>query len=1107
MRFLCFFIALTAFLATAGQNAFAAEKVAVRAGGHEGYTRLVFEWPAKPDYSISKEGSRVLIRFGKAGEPDLSGVAKDEHNIVSIKTVSSATEPLQIAVEIPANSKFRDFTVSSKMILDIYDPEGAAPTPKKEPAAEEEKSEKKPEEKKPEAEGKPRVSAEKHDFTVQPAHSEEAVPVGDVERAKVPPPAFDPHVITITGTTNVGVAAFERGGWLWIVMDDVKPSAAPILTGPQKDKMPPLVKTDLPQGAAYRIDLPEGMKAYADGGGLSWRIVLGPKDQSGNIAHPATESENGTARLVWPLQNMRKIITFTDPMVGDVITVVTASDAGQYTGPVRDFVNLQTLKTIVGLAYVSKSDDLKASLTTQQVSVSRLGGLVLSPAKDILPDKIRETVNEVVEPSKEKKTDDAKTDVSKAELVEEEKEVQSGEHSGSDAHTKEHEQTAPRHTEAELSKAMQEKPEGNNVYNFPRWEIGGIKALDQNQHVMMVEASGKKPEERNEDLITLAKIDLANGRAQEALGLLRMVLQNVPELEESPEFEALRGAALAMSGRYDEAILDFSRTGLKGYEDVKYWRAYTLAGLEDWKQAIEIMPHTFDTIATYPKPIKTPLILTFAEIALRAGQALLAEDILNLLKPDLPKMPLQYASSWNYLAGETARQKGDSAAAIEYWDPLVKKGKDDLYRAKAGLSLTKLELDLKKIKPADAIDRLEGLRYAWRGDELETLINYRLGQMYVDDKDYLKGLTVLRNASSLSPGSELSHNVSGYMVKAFRDVFANDRLKRLSPLEAISLYQEFKDILPPGEEGDRYAEQLAERLVDADLLGRAASLLEYQVNNRLKGDKKAAIAIRLAAIRLLDGNPDGALRSLEIAQDTLDKMAAGKDAAPAQKKPQDVKPEAGDAVQPAETATPKEAVDPEKQRQIYLLKARALSMKKKTDEALALLETMTLDADVNRLRTDIAWAAGRWPEAAIALNDLIVAEDISPKRPLTDYQRDIIFNRGIALNLSGDRVALANLRERFNAQMKNTEKGQMFEIVTRPRRPDMIGSREAISSMISEIDLFKGFVDGYAKLGVKPEAKEPATQKGAVPAGDKKDEGVQQPQAGQADPTEAVQKP
>ncbi|HEU4838207.1 MAG TPA: tetratricopeptide repeat protein, partial [Micavibrio sp.] len=495
-------------------------------------------------------------------------------------------------------------------------------------------------------------------------------------------------------------------------------------------------------------------------------------------------------------------------------------------------------------------------------------------------------------------------------------------------------------------------------------------------------------------------------------------------------------------------------------------------------------PKNFTPIHAYPKDIRTSLLLTFTEVALRNGNVPVAQGILKTLAPELEKMPLWYASAYKYLKGEAQRQSGNGQKAEALWTPLVKDGKDDLYRAKAGLSLTKLQLDEKKIKPAEAIDRLEGLRYAWRGDELETLVNFRLGQVYLDNKDYLKGLTVWRNASTFSPGTQIAQDMKLAMGRSFRDVFANDRLKDISPLEAISLYEEFKDLTPPGDEGNRVVEKLAERLVDADLLGRAAALLEYHVNNRLTGGKKAGIAIRLAAIRLLDGNPDGALRSLELAEDALNKVDAGT-AAPAP----------ADAAKAAEVKTETPAAsgaakaDPEKRRQIDLLRARALSMKKKPDEALAILEDMRLDPDVNRLRTDIAWTSGKWEEAARALGDLIVAEDISPRMPLTDYQRDIILNRAIALNLSGNRVALANLRERYNGQMKGTTKGQMFEIVTRARRPDMIGSREAISSMISEIDLFSGFLDSYSKMQEKgkPDApKEPAAVKEPVPVDGKK---------------------
>ncbi|PZO86507.1 MAG: hypothetical protein DI626_06340, partial [Micavibrio aeruginosavorus] len=882
-------------------------------------------------------------------------------------------------------------------------------------------------------------------------------------------PSFAPHVVTLTSLTSIGLAAYERGGWLWMITDDTSGDIAPEISGPQKDKFPKIERFDVPNGTGYRLKIPQGMKPYAEGGGLGWRIVLGPKGNDDN----GVEAEAGKdSTLGWPMRNMRKAITFTDPFVGDKLTAVTSSDATQYAGAVQSFVNLDTLPAVTGLTFAAKSDGLTTKVSTAGVSVGAPSGLSLSDARDSRAQKIRNEVEAPKPAAEQPAAEQSKPEEKKEPPAGHAEQKTPSAHDG-EAHDAQTDATGghsaapaeePEMTAEEIAQAAGEKPAGNNIYNFPRWEMGGISALNENQHSMMLEIAQKSGDDRVGDLITMAKMLIANNRGAEALGILRMVVQQAPALVENKEFQSLRAAALASSGKYDEAIEDFSRESLNNYDDIKYWKAFTLAGLEDWQQAAGALPSDITPVLSYPKGIRTPMLLAFAEIALRNGKASQAQGILKMMEADLPVMRLPYAASWNYLAGEAQRQGGNPKAAENFWTPLVKNGKDDLFRAKAGLSLTKLQLDQKQIKPEQALDRLEGLRYAWRGDELETLINYRLGQVYVENKDYIKGLTVLRQAFPLSPGTKLNKDLRDYTVNTFKDIFVNDRIASMSPLDSISLYEEFKTLIPPGSEGDGYVEKLAERLVDADLLGRAASLLEGLVNNRLQGDKKAGVAIRLAAIRLLDGNPDGALRSLDVAQATLDAIAAGGGTPPSQTA-------AAPATAAAQTSTPKkEKLDPEKQRQIHLLRARALSLKKQPDQALAILDSMAEDADVNRLRADIAWSSGKWTEAAIALNDLIVTEDISARRPLTDYQRDLLFNRSIALNLAGDRVALANLRERYNSQMKETSKGQMFEIVTRPRRPGMIGSREAIESMMSEIDMFKGFLDGYSKMNQPPPA-------------------------------------
>lgn len=607
----------------------------------------------------------------------------------------------------------------------------------------------------------------------------------------------------------------------------------------------------------------------------------------------------------------------------------------------------------------------------------------------------------------------------------------------------------------EEEKPPEKKEELSRIYYFDRWEMGGVRALDENQNVLMAAITPKDKNGKVEDLMTLAKLTLANERSYESLGYLKVAGDEMPEIADGLEYRALRGAANALAGKFDQAIEDIADPLLDGYGELKYWRAFTLAGLEDWQQAAQVMPDNFDVLAGYPLQLREPLGLVMTEIALRAGKVPVAEGLLGMLEGNKANMSKARQAAWDYLMGEAQRQLNNKAKAREYWEPLLKSN-DDLYRVKAGLSLTKLQLEAADITPAQAIDRLEGLRYLWRGDELETLINYRLGLVYIDNKDYLKGLSVLRNAVSLSPQSKMAQDVAAYMTKTFRDLFMVEGLEGVPPLDAVTIYDEFKELTPAGDDGNKFVELLAERLVGVDLLGRAATLLDHQVTHRLQGPEKARVAVRLAAIRLLDNKPEGAMRALGVAEEAMKEPGPDGKAAPA---------------------------NPGREREIKLLRARAYSKLKQPDKALEILDSMEKDTIVSRLRADVSWNAGNWEVAADAFQDLLAAEDTSPHRPLTAYQTDLILNRGIALNLSGNRAALANLRERFADGMKQSEKAQLFDVVSRPRQLGLIGSRENVTSLISEVDMFKDFLDTYKGEKKKEEgAAAPAPAESAKPA-------------------------
>ncbi len=993
------FLSLLLCLWAAPANA--QDSVDVRTGAHADYSRLVFEWSNVPSYEVDQQGDSLMINFAKEATPNMSGInTQGLSNIGTVSVASPAGEPLVVKVRVAPESKLRHFKIGKRIIVDVYNGAGE---PMRDASASTSKSLPQSSPKKKEQPSVP-VANPPTQTTLAQKNLNEAdkvvAPTSSLStKAKVEMPALpmvkvqgaplvgdQPHVITLSSTKNVGMVAFERSGYLWIVLDDPSLKVAPVISGPSADKFPKFERFDLNGGVAYRMRQPDGFFYYAEGGGQLWRLIVTPNARRSNPVRVETmhNEDMSGGSLTWAMNNTGRVLTLNDPLVGDNISLVLVTDSGQYAGAGRNYVELRTLDSFVGLALVPKASDLKLEAMSTEVEAKRTQGLALSPKRDTAPVELKADVQDIVE---EEKAD-------------------------------------PDYVEEEVSQSR--------IYNFGRWEMGGDGVLEKNTRVLMIGLGDKEGGAKIEDLLTIAKLDLANGRGHEALGILSLVQEELKGIEETPEFLSLRGAANVISGKPDAAIKDLSVDSLKKFGEIKYWKAMALAGLEDWKQANDNLNSDFTIIDEYPKHIREKVALTLAEVSLRNARIDEAEDLLSLIDSDDVRLSLSKKSAWKYLMGELYLQLGDDEKALEYWKKLSN-GEDDYYRAKAGLSLTKLQLDNQKITPAKAVDRLEGLRYVWRGDELETLINYRLGEVYIENDDYMKGLSVLRNAISLSPESEMAREVTDFMSQNFRDLFTEERLAEVSPLDSLQVYEEFKELTPAGKEGDLFVLKLAQRLADADLLGRASALLEYQLKSRLQGADALTGAIRLSAIRLLDNKPEMALDALDIAQNALGQArnAGGDYSAQA--------------------------------RQIKLLRARALSKSNQINDALQELSSLSNGEDVLRLRADIAWEGKRWPQAAQAFGTLIQQDAVSTTQPPSNYEADLILNRAIALNLAGDRVSLDNWRQKYDAAMKQSNKAQLFDLITRQRTLGMVNNKDTITNLVSEVDMFGDFLQRYQK--------------------------------------------
>tara|TARA_R110002126_G_scaffold13118_1_gene56063 strand:+ start:307650 stop:310838 length:3189 start_codon:yes stop_codon:yes gene_type:complete len=1027
---------LTAFFAVLSQPS-AAQNLNIRSGLHEDYTRIVFDWSVAGVRSelIETSPQTTDILFSRnAGALNQSALDLADSQHVSSFSVS-ARSPMRVSISHPRGADLRIFNILNRVVLDIK-AEGvknkisktvsdAAPAaaPVKSPAV---KAAARPQPKPNEIPDKFEQARKKAadsniEFSVDTGQTQG---VKTITRVNDEPPAMDaavntapaaaskdtssvdgvtkqkgsqppyferlaqkdaaaaPHKVIISSTSSMDMGAFIRSGRLWLVLSLPDYYVTPILRGANAELFGDFKRIDVPEGTAFYMDLPKDKQffAQAEGGGLNWTVIISETRPKTKRKWPTRNVDEAVLRggesLVWQVPWTKRVVTFEDPFLGDEILASLAGQADIYAGAAKSYVDFDMLDSIVGMAVVPKVDDLKMSYDEKTITISRTNKLALMDPSDIRVYELAQDdgVN----------ADDPNADDNASVL--------------------------------------------GRIFKFDQWRLGGKAALRKNQEVMMQGISERTPEGRAENLVSLAKLEISNARGAEAVGYLKLAGEEYKPFRQSSEYLALLGAAYALNNQYDVAFRVLMVPQLDTFEEIRYWRAYALAELDDWSQAGDVLPENTRFLRSYPKELRLPLAVVLAEVYLRKGDVERAEETLKVIEAESDDFSAHYEGAMLYLKGELMRQRKNNQGALTEWNKLLKHP-DDFYRTRARLAVTDLRYSLKEITVDKAIDDLERLRFSWRGDDLETTVNFKLGRLYIENQLYIKGLSVLRKAVALSGGTGMGRQMAAYMRAQYKDLFLGDNANTLTPLQLAMIYEEFSELTPSGDEADMLMQHLAERLVEVDLLGRAIKILTDQVENRSSGKEQVELALRLAGIQLINNaNKDG-LKTLNLAERAINKM-------------------------PILASVPY-------RRDVNLLRARGLSRDGRSRDALVLLNNMKQDDDVVRLKADVAWTGGHWNDAAEALEELVTRFDIKPKQPIEEAQANMILNWSVALSLSGNRHVITNVRGQYAEQMQKTSKGDLFEVVTRPRQNAILADRDTISRIVSEVDIFSDFLESY----------------------------------------------
>ncbi len=955
----------------------------LRTGEHDGFSRLVFDWTAPVGYRIEHSDDRAVIHFDRPAQLDLSRFRANPPKRVPKAQVRQADAGLTVELSLDPGASLRHFLSGPKVVLDVLAPATAPP-----PAEA--------------ATGKPAAGPTR----LKSVKSERPAPL---DSAKSPTKTPAPK----KAKTPVPKPASKR----------VRPAAGISFTF-ERAALPPLRPIPGPGSPRYRpVTLravgaaDSGVAAFRRGRSL-WLVFDRPAlvDISGRLERFAPElapleqrqvdgatvirltAPSGVAPALRRLENDWLVDLRPQLAPPEAVIMARVLPSKPYHGVLFEAEGAGRLVAL-------DDPELGGRIFVLPVRQPRLGlpdarefarfealasyqGIALVPRDDGLEVAPGKTGLEVKSPA------------------------------GALAMRR---VEAPRKTaQADTAAPLR------RLFDLTAWRRGGGETFDRERQRLQRRLVAPGPGDRL-DLVRLelGRFYFAHGMAAEALSVLQRMTGDNPRLARDPEVILLQAASLFLVKDYQSVADGLAEPALAGEADALVWRGALAAVAQDWSYAAEAFDRAGALIADYAGPVRSRLRLLAAEARLGIGDSGGASLYLDQIRADEPTaMDLAQVS---FLEGRRLFLDDDVTMAKSLWQRAARSSHAPS-RARARLALVDLGLKTDTMKAAEAIEELERLRFVWRGDAFEVALFERLGELYVDVKDYRAALDALRQAASHFPGSPRAEVVARRMREIFKGLYLEGGDAALPPVRALALYEEYKELTPIGPAGDRMIARLVDRLTEVELLERAAALLKYQIARRLTGADRAKAGARLAAILLLDQAPERALDAL------------------------------------ADTRVKGLSADLRRERR--QLEARALSALGRGRDGLALLVGDN-SREAQRLRAEILWQLRDWPAAAVALARLVPRK--SPAgRDLDDVETQDLLDLAVAYNLAGDRKRLADLRRRFGTAMAAGPAAESFDMLTAESgRPDVT----RIAEQMAGVERIQAFMERY-RAGPKNDAAE-----------------------------------
>jgi hypothetical protein len=222
----------------------------------------------------------------------------------------------------------------------------------------------------------------------------------------------------------------------------------------------------------------------------------------------------------------------------------------------RNYLEFAALPAASGLVINPVADDLQVAVAQSRVSISRPGGLALTPLAVPIPS---------------------------------------------------------------TPAALIEAGIGPAFIDFARWSKGPTSSLVASEQMLRARAASADSRKAFQGRLALSRFYIAHGFGAEALGLVRLMQANDPGLQSERQIQIIRAAAEYMMGRYREARADLAGPAFDNDRHAALWRGLTDAALEDWATAREALAMAEPVLKFYPAEWRARARLVVVNAAMGSG--------------------------------------------------------------------------------------------------------------------------------------------------------------------------------------------------------------------------------------------------------------------------------------------------------------------------------------------------------------------------------------------------------------------------------------------------------------------------------------------------------